>query len=126
MASSSSSCTCGGLLSSVDVDAVLEFWVGGNLRENYNNKWFPSGSKNIQQLTDAKIAATFSNLLQRALADEFILTQQATLHASLALIIILDQFSRHIFRHNNEPAESEGRKHADNRGKLLSNTKNIL
>lgn len=88
------------------------------MKDKYNNIWFPSGSKGIQRETDAYITATFSTLLDRALRDEFSVLQESK-RAALALIIVLDQFSRHVFRFREEPSDSKHRSDADQRALRL-------
>ena len=84
--------------SDVDVEAVLEYWFGGSQPEhNYKTKWFPTGSKDLQSNADAEVTAKFAPLLARTLSlnSESYPLQPKFL---IALIIVLDQFSRHIYR----------------------------
>ena len=105
-------------LSEEEVDGVLNYWFSGNLKENYNTKWFPSAAKTTQEKTDAEIADRFGSLLFRALNDHISMQQEHT-RSTLALILILDQFSRHVFRHNKEHADAVCRGEADRRALQL-------
>lgn len=81
-----------------DVEDVLEYWFGGSQPEhNYKTKWFPTGSKDLQSTADAEVTAKFAPLLSRALTlcPESYPLQTKFL---VAVIIVLDQFSRHIYR----------------------------
>mgnify|MGYP003385884506 CR=1 FL=1 len=81
-----------------DAEAVLEYWFGGARPEdNYKTKWFPTGSKDLQSKADAEITAKFAPLLARALNLN---PADYPLRPSflIAVIIVLDQFSRHIYR----------------------------
>lgn len=76
---------------------VLSFWFDGNLDENYKTKWFPTSSKFLQQQADELITTNYSSLLSAAIdhqLDSWLTHKLST----IALIIILDQFSRHIYR----------------------------
>lgn len=69
--------------------AVLTFWF----EEVTQEQWFAKGEE-----IDAIIAERFGALLEQAAAGE-LYTWRNTAHGRLAEIIVLDQFSRNVFRH---------------------------
>ena len=114
------------------VNEVLQFWFDGDQSTNYKEKWFPSSTPtnqgstdSMQQKADNIIFSRFHTDLVGAIDGEYSnwvtwmdnsLSGEASdedLFASVALIIILDQFSRHIYRRENLPPDSENRKVAD-------------
>lgn len=77
----------------VDIERVLDFWFGGDLETNYKTKWFPTGTKNLQKIADQEIKSKFESLLSDAVVghlDSWCDEPKST----VALIVILDQFSR--------------------------------
>ena len=76
---------------------VLDFWFGGNLQENFKEKWFPKSGSKQQQHIDATIISSFSDFLLAAEKGELCSWEENPTDL-LALIIVLDQFSRHIYR----------------------------
>lgn len=82
-----------------DYTAVLKYWFGDDLSAVHsplyspNNKLWFSGSAEI----DKEIETKFSELLKKAEADELTEWRKSP-HGELALIILLDQFSRNIYR----------------------------
>lgn len=97
----------------------MHFWFGGDQQVNYRTKWFPEGSSGQQQAVDQQISETFGDLLEAAMTRQLELWE-ATIPSSVALIIVLDQFSRHIFRHRQLPADAPQRKAADDQALLLA------
>lgn len=84
----------------VEARAVLEFWFGGDLKHNYTTKWFASGA--AQASADQTISQRFGKLLsaaERGDLDHW----RATTAGRVALILVLDQFSRHVYR--NQPRD---------------------
>jgi uncharacterized protein (DUF924 family) len=79
--------------------AILSFWFDGNMQENYRNKWFPTSDSDAQAKTDRLITEQFSLLLNAAEGSE-LLAWKAQKESFVALILLLDQFSRHIYRHD--------------------------
>ena len=98
------------ILTEAEADDVLAYWTGGDIKVNYHKKWFPSAAKHRQAETDAYITSKYSHLLFRAIEKG--LFSEASMKVSIALIIILDQFSRHIFRALEEPKDSQRRRDA--------------
>ncbi len=85
-----------------DIEAVLEFWFGacgpdGALDAQKQKMWFGDGRRH-----DAAIRERFGALHARASRGELDEAWTAAPAGSLALIVLLDQFSRHI--HRDEPA----------------------
>ncbi|MEE9452391.1 MAG: DUF924 family protein [Gammaproteobacteria bacterium] len=76
---------------------ILHFWFGeisdnGQVTEVYRQRWWYK-----DPVFDQKIAAEFGDDLKRAIAGEYEAWQEDA-RSCLALIILLDQFSRHIYR----------------------------
>ena len=81
-----------------DPEDVLDFWLGacgwdGALDPLKRRMWFGDGRK-----YDAEIRSRFGALHQRAAAGELESAWAGTARGRLALILVLDQFSRHIHR----------------------------
>jgi uncharacterized protein (DUF924 family) len=79
-----------------DIEQVLEFWFGncgadGSLDPVKRTMWFVDGSKH-----DAEIRRRFRKLHRSAAEGE--LSWGGTSRGRAALIVVLDQFSRHIHR----------------------------
>ena len=77
---------------------VLDFWFGtsgadGSLDPAKQKMWFGDGRK-----YDAEIRKTFGSLHERASRGELDAEWGATARGRMALIILLDQMSRHIHR----------------------------
>jgi len=76
---------------------VLEFWLGDGITQDWptqdlGKRWFSGGPE-----LDAEIRARFGAAAEEALAGGLQHWEQTPLHR-LALIILLDQFTRNIFR----------------------------
>eukprot|EP00601_Ochromonadales_sp_CCMP2298_P036042 CAMPEP_0173359518 /NCGR_PEP_ID=MMETSP1144-20121109/20085_1 /TAXON_ID=483371 /ORGANISM="non described non described, Strain CCMP2298" /LENGTH=289 /DNA_ID=CAMNT_0014308787 /DNA_START=37 /DNA_END=903 /DNA_ORIENTATION=+ len=80
------------------IEAVREFWFGGDQRTNYRLKWFPDIASGQQSKMDTHIFASFDKLLEDGIAEK-LNHWQGTRSGCVALIVLLDQFSRHIHRH---------------------------
>ena len=76
---------------------ILEYWFGGNIDRLRKEKWF--STKNQAEL-DIEIKTKYEELLKKAEKDHLEEWKSAP-DSLLALIIILDQFSRHIYRNEN-------------------------
>jgi len=81
-----------------EVEQVLDFWFGacgtdGSLDPAKRKMWFGDGRQ-----YDAGIRERFGALLERAARGEFDKEWAATPRGRIALIVVLDQFSRHIHR----------------------------
>lgn len=79
-----------------EVDKILDFWFGeirdGLCVEDRNEFWFMSDKR-----TDLTIKNDFENLVLKA-ADGKLSDWESTPTGSLAMIILLDQFPRNIYR----------------------------
>ena len=76
---------------------ILDFWLGDGLAlgwpsEDLNRRWFLGGAA-----LEAEIQSRFGQAVQRAMQGE-LATWETPLHSRLALVILLDQFSRNVFR----------------------------
>eukprot|EP00658_Telonema_sp_P-2_P029912 TRINITY_DN22681_c0_g1_i2.p1 TRINITY_DN22681_c0_g1~~TRINITY_DN22681_c0_g1_i2.p1 ORF type:complete len:428 (-),score=112.39 TRINITY_DN22681_c0_g1_i2:40-1323(-) len=76
-------------------EQVLDFWFGGDLKRNYTTKWFPQGQH--QQAADAQVLELFESTLHRA-EDGSLDHWRGSVRGSVGLVIVLDQFSRHVYR----------------------------
>ena len=81
-----------------EIDDVLEFWFGdsgadGSLDPAKQKMWFGDGRK-----YDAEIRDRFGALHQRAARGELAEDWTSTPRGTIALVVVLDQFSRHIHR----------------------------
>ncbi len=87
-------------LSNVDVEKinnVFSYWFEGDQQVNYRTKWFPEGSSEIQSKADNEVNKLFFTYLTDAM-DRKLDHWEKNTKSCVALIIILDQLSRHIFR----------------------------
>ena len=78
-----------------DAQAVLDFWFGGADEPEHGQprkQWFEKSDA-----FDAQIRERFGALIERALAGE-LAHWDRTPHGALALIVLLDQFTRNAFR----------------------------
>ena len=76
---------------------ILSFWLGDGLAlgwpsQDMNRRWFLGGAT-----LDNEIRSRFGQAVQSALQGE-LAPWEASLHSRLALVILLDQFSRNVFR----------------------------
>ncbi|ABM36670.1 DUF924 family protein [Polaromonas naphthalenivorans] len=76
---------------------VLDFWLGDGLAlgwptHNLNERWFLGGAALDQQIK-ARFGPSVELAVQGGLQD-----WEAPLHSRLALVILLDQFTRNVFR----------------------------
>jgi uncharacterized protein (DUF924 family) len=81
-----------------EIEKVLDFWFGacatdGALDRAKQKMWFSDGSN-----YDAAIRKQFGKLHRRASRGELDAEWAATPRGRIALIVVLDQFSRHIHR----------------------------
>jgi uncharacterized protein (DUF924 family) len=76
---------------------ILSFWLGDGLAlgwpsKGMNRRWFLGGAT-----LDDEIRARFGQAVQSAVHGE-LATWESSLHSRLALVILLDQFTRNLFR----------------------------
>ncbi|XP_065920391.1 uncharacterized protein [Dysidea avara] len=95
---------------SEDVIDVITYWFGANYwikiqedtfsyyDELWRKKWFSKEKDQVE--TDSYIKEHFSKTVELALQGEYTETWCGEHHSCLALIILLDQFTRNIYRNN--------------------------
>lgn len=76
---------------------ILDFWLGDGLALGWpsvdlNRRWFLGGAA-----LDDEIRSRFGQAVHQAMQGE-LAPWEAPLHSRLALVILLDQFSRNVFR----------------------------
>lgn len=76
-----------------DAAAVLEFWFGAPPAREARSEWFRK-----DPAFDALIRERFGTLIERALRGELACWAGRGPQATLALVIVLDQFTRNAFR----------------------------
>jgi len=84
------------------VDIILKYWFSGNKNADFK-KWFKSGEK-----YDIEITNKFSGVLKEAEKGN-LLHWLGNRRSFLAHIILLDQFSRHIYRGTHEAYKNDSR-----------------
>ena len=80
---------------------------------NYKTKWFPGGNENAEELVDEEVFRMFGDLLMAALDRRLQHWREETTRSCVALVVVVDQFSRHIFRHRRLSLEDPERTRAD-------------
>ena len=91
---------------------VYDFWFGGDQSINYKTKWFPSGSSGMQLEADNIVYEKFNYVFELAMQCELDHWKENA-KSFMSLIIVLDQFSRHIFRKDNLDGSDPKRNRAD-------------
>ena len=87
--------------------AVLQFWFGGDTRQQYTSLWFAPHHSAQQRAADATITERFGATLAAAERGE--LEGWRSSGAGLvALIVVLDQFTRHVYRGHAERGKMGG------------------
>jgi len=94
------------------VRSVLSHWFDGDQQVNYKTKWFPEGSTGLQAIADNEVNTRFGQLFEDALGKK-LHHWQSTTKSCVALILVLDQFSRHICRLHGKAAMENKQKLAD-------------
>jgi uncharacterized protein (DUF924 family) len=82
-------------MAEAEAERVLAFWFDGPAKGKHY--WCPGGPQEQAQL-DALISAEFAPLIEKAVAGELEQTWTNTARGSLALILLIDQFCRNVFR----------------------------
>lgn len=87
--------------SAPEVLSILQFWFSGSLEEQFQ-RWFAKGE--AQKELDSLITLQYTELLERAEKGELDKEEgwNNTPAGLAAKIILVDQFSRHIYRGNQE------------------------
>ena len=91
---------------------VLDFWFGGVQKENYKTKWFPA-NKELEAKVDHEVYHRFNSTFEAALDGGLDAWKRKGVREHVALIVVLDQFSRHIYRFKKLEGDDEERKIAD-------------
>ena len=91
-----------------NADATLDFWLADGLRtgwpeQDMNPVWFGGGLA-LDQEIKARFGADVMLAMQGGLQD-----WEPQLHSRLALVILLDQFSRHVFRGTGQAFDGDQR-----------------
>lgn len=89
-----------------EIARVLQYWFSSpqgvessSGDYNFKYKWFPGAISLAQQRSvDAEVHTSFNSLFQDAL-ERKLQHWQRSVSGGVALIVVLDQFSRHICRH---------------------------
>lgn len=81
-----------------ECEEVLRFWFGGDVEELYATRWFVQAGSAAQAVLDADVVARFGALLRRAECGALDGWASCEPRAALALIVLLDQLSRHAHR----------------------------
>ncbi|CAI5747310.1 unnamed protein product [Peronospora destructor] len=92
---------------------VLQYWFSGDQTELHRSKWFPIKDSDQQHQIDNEIAHRFGSLLARAEAGDLESWRLESPDTCVALILVLDQFSRHLYRNCNVAANVEQLKRND-------------
>lgn len=79
-------------------EQILDFWFGPPQEDGLSSDYFVKRWFQQDAAFDQEIATRFESWLQRALAGELD-DWQATPRGRLALILLLDQFTRNLYRH---------------------------
>jgi uncharacterized protein (DUF924 family) len=108
------------------VNEVLTFWFGdapfarssdqadpqptinSSITKQYNTLWFPASNTLVQTTADKIVAERFGSLLKDAECGKLDDWIQQPL-ALCALIVVLDQFSRHVYRSTPRPPRNDAR-----------------
>jgi uncharacterized protein (DUF924 family) len=80
-----------------EMQSVLDFWLTGQTSELYASRWFVQEGSAAQSRLDELIRERFGELLSRAEQGDLDYWARDA-NGSLALILLLDQFSRHVHR----------------------------
>lgn len=83
--------------------SILEFWFGSALQPQFQPFWFGSGEL-VDQVIQQRFGALYGERL-RAKDDEW----QSDIMDALALVLLFDQFPRHLFRGTAQMFQSDKR-----------------
>ena len=104
--------------------SILEFWFGGDERAKYRGRWFPGGDESSERRVDEEVCDRFGGSLDALAQLEWPSGVDELLHDAvgatpiprewyMALIVLSDQFSRHVYRLRGLPLQDPQRQHAD-------------
>lgn len=99
-------------MDSSEYERVLQFWFGGNQQINYKTKWFPDGSTDLQGTADRLVYQQFGQTFSSAVDGQLDHWRNET-KSCVALIVVLDQFSRHVCRLLGKTETTDTQKSAD-------------
>ena len=88
-----------GAAAPAEAAAVLAFWFGNDVQTQYSTLWFAPANSALQSRADENITSRFGGLLARAESGALD-SWRETPDGLLALLVLLDQFSRHVYRHH--------------------------
>eukprot|EP01006_Ploeotia_vitrea_P022914 TRINITY_DN55338_c0_g2_i1.p1 TRINITY_DN55338_c0_g2~~TRINITY_DN55338_c0_g2_i1.p1 ORF type:complete len:698 (+),score=63.03 TRINITY_DN55338_c0_g2_i1:57-2150(+) len=77
---------------------VLALWFDGDAKEKFQTHWFPAEGSQKQAEIDKLVRDKYASLLQDAEEGKLDEEWKKTSQGHLALILVLDQFSRHVHR----------------------------
>ncbi len=97
---------------SLAVESVYSYWFDGDQQINYRTKWFPEGNSEIQSKADNDVNSLFGPLLMDAINGKLD-NWTSGVKSCVALIVVLDQLSRHVFRLQQLPQDAPQRAAAD-------------
>jgi uncharacterized protein (DUF924 family) len=97
-------------MTTATVEHVLEYWFSGSVRDLYGNLWFCSGER--QRAADDEVELRFGHTLEEAVQGALQSWTTST-RGRIALIIVLDQFSRHVYRRQGVPEGNAVRRRTD-------------
>ena len=97
---------------------ILDFWFGGDERAKYRGRWFPGGDESSERRVDEEVCDRFGESLDALAQLEWPRGLDELLHDGprewyMALIVLSDQFSRHVYRLRGLPQQDPQRQHAD-------------
>ena len=79
-------------------DEILEFWFEGSTSDNVKRRWFLATGSAEQAAFDARVCEKYGATLESALTGAFDVEARRSARGTLALVVLLDQLSRHIHR----------------------------
>lgn len=80
------------------VNDIYSYWFEGDLNVNYKTKWFPSGNIDIQKKADNYIYDNYNDVFNESINGVYNHWKKESKKSMLVLILLFDQFSRHIYR----------------------------
>ena len=80
---------------------IIEFWMGNrsNIGVKYKENWFAAPGSPRQQAIDQEVKEKYASLLDKVSNQTLEIAWTRTDRRIASLILVLDQFSRHIFRY---------------------------
>ncbi len=103
--------------------ALLSFWFDGDVKERYTKVWFAASGSAHQAAADADVTAQFGSLLEAAERGALDSWRESRT-GLLALIVLFDQCTRHVYRNHAERGRMGDRE--PNNAKALSCAEQLL